>query len=262
MERLLFDTHCHMDDSRFDQEREEIIKAMPENGIKHILWVGTDLTTSRMARDYSEKFPHVWFGAGFYPHDTEKMTVSSIKELEKLLKHEKCLALGEIGLDYHYEGVPRQKQKEALKEQLELAASLNKPVSLHERDACSDMLEVLSSFKGRLRGVMHCFSGSPGKAEQFLKLGLHISFSGLLTFKNVRQAVETAQAVPHDKALIETDSPYMAPEPLRGRRNEPAYVLHVAQKLADIWNVSFEEAARQTCLNAQKLFMDKANQSV
>lgn len=122
------------------------------------------------------------------------MTVSSIKELEALLKPEKCLALGEIGLDYHYEGAPRQKQKEALKEQLELAASLNKPVSLHERDACGDMLEILSLFKGRLRGVMHCFSGSPGKAEQFLRLGLYISFSGVLTFKNARQAVEAAQA--------------------------------------------------------------------
>lgn len=257
MERLLFDTHCHMDDSRFDGERDGIIQIMPEKGIKHILWVGTDLVSSRMACQYAEKYPHVWFGAGFYPHDTVKMTASSLKELEALLKHEKCLALGEIGLDYHYEGAPRQKQKEALKEQLELAASLNKPVSLHERDACGDMLEILSLFKGRLRGVMHCFSGSPGKAEQFLRLGLYISFSGVLTFKNARQAVETAQAVPRERALIETDSPYMAPEPLRGKRNEPSYVLHVAEKLAEIWNISVEEAARQTCLNAQRLFMDK-----
>ena len=119
------------------------------------------------------------------------------------------------------------------------------------------MLEILSLFKGRLCGVMHCFSGSPGKAEQFLRLGLYISFSGVLTFKNARQAVETAQAVPRERALIETDSPYMAPEPLRGKRNEPSYVLHVAEKLAEIWNISVEEAARQTCLNAQRLFMDK-----
>lgn len=259
MERLLFDTHCHMDDSRFDKERDEIIQAMPEKGIKSILWVGTDLSSSRMACQYAEKYPHVWFGAGFYPHDTVKMDAASLKELEVLLKHEKCLALGEIGLDYHYEGAPRQKQKDALREQLELAASLNKPVSLHERDACGDMLEILSSFRGRLRGVVHCFSGSPGKAEQFLKLGLYISFSGVLTFKNARQAVETAAAAPRERVLIETDSPYMAPEPLRGKRNEPAYVLHVAQKLAEIWNTDFKEAASQTCLNAQKLFMDKTD---
>lgn len=259
MERLLFDTHCHMDDRRFNAERDQIIQAMPEQGIKHILWVGTDLDSSRIACQYAEKYPHVWFGAGFYPHDTPKMTASSLKELEMLLTHEKCLALGEIGLDYHYEGAPREMQKEALKAQLELAVSMNKPVSLHERDACGDMLEILSPFKGRLRGVMHCFSGSPGKAEQFLKLGLYISFSGVLTFKNARQAVETAAAVPHEKALIETDSPYMAPEPLRGKRNQPDYVLYVAQKLGEIWNISPQEAARQTCLNAQTLFFGQQN---
>lgn len=257
MEQLLFDTHCHLDDSQFDTDREQLIRDMPSRGIKELLWVGTDLKTSSMAAQYAERYPYIWFGAGFYPHETDKLTDKAFSELEKLLKHEKCLALGEIGLDYHYDGTPKELQKKALRLQLELAAGLDKPVSLHERDAWEDMLEILSDFAGRVRGVMHCFSGSSETAAQLIKLGLYISFSGVLTFKNGRRAVQAAQSLPREKVLIETDSPYMSPEPLRGTRNQPPNVFYVAQKLGEIWNISTEQAAHITCLNAHRLFMNR-----
>ena len=257
---MFTDTHCHINDERYENI-DDVVAEFRAAGVDRVVCVGYDAASSFAARDISDRYEEVYFAAGIHPDGEREATKENLARIKELCRHEKCVAVGEIGLDYHYEPFDKAGQTRAFLRQLELAAEVSLPVSIHARDCTRDMLELLETNGALLRRgfVMHCFSGSPGKAEQFLKLGLYISFSGVLTFKNARQAVETAAAVPHEKALIETDSPYMAPEPLRGKRNQPDYVLYVAQKLGEIWNISPQEAARQTCLNAQTLFFGQQN---
>lgn len=249
--RYLFDSHCHLDDSAFDQDRDEVIALLKEK-MAGILWCGTDLASSAMALSYAKKHGFINCACGFYPHQTDGL-LHHEAELEAMLKEEKCRAVGEIGLDYHYDGVLPKAQQQALAVQLEMAQRHGLPVILHERDALCDMLGILKEHKVQ-NGVIHCFSGSKETAKQYLDMGLHISFTGLLTFKSARLAPEAAAYAPKDRIMIETDSPYMTPVPFRGERNTPARVALVAQRLGEIWNTDAEETAYITYQNAIKFF--------
>ena len=249
----LFDTHCHMDDAAFDGDREAVIASLPQKGVDRILWCGTDLESSLEAASYAGRFGYIYFACGFFPHNTDKMDAEALRRLEELAKTPKCVAIGEIGLDYHYEGASRQRQISALESQLELARRVGLPAVLHERDALPDMLALLRRC-GVNNGVIHCFSGSKETAREYLDMGLYISFTGLLTFKSARLAPEAAKFAPRDRVLIETDSPYMTPAPFRGERNDPSRVALVAARLAELWGISPQEAADITNENARRLF--------
>ena len=255
MEALLFDTHCHLDDEKFDGDRDELIESLPAEGIFACLTCGSDLATSRASLDLAERYPFVYAAAGIHPHEAAKAIPEDLSAMEGLLKKPKVVALGEIGLDYHYDFSPRDVQRELLINQLDLAYQLKKPVILHVREAQGDMLSLLSERRERLSGgVLHSYSGSAESARQYLDMGFYISFSGSLTFKNADNLRRAALAVPLDRLLIETDSPYLAPVPFRGRRNNPGMVRQVCEKLAALFEMPPEDMAKITRDNARRLF--------
>lgn len=249
----LFDSHCHMDDERFAEDWQEVAANLPAKDVHMAINAGVDVPTSRFGQMLSQKYPHFRFSAGFHPHEAKELDEGAFEEIKALCTDPLCVGVGEIGLDYHYDYSPRTVQKEAFARQLALAQALQKPIIIHEREALQDTLDILRSQKG-LRGVFHCFSGSRETAKIVLDMGLYISFCGSLTFKNAVHAPEVAGYLPHDRALIETDSPYMTPVPLRGKRNDPSLVRLVAGRLAEIWGVPLEDAAEQTFVNAAALF--------
>jgi len=254
-ERLLFDTHCHLDDPRFDEDREALIGGLPAEGIDACLTCGSDLATSRAAIALAERYPFVYAAAGIHPHEAAKAGPEVMETLGQLLQHPKVVALGEIGLDFHYDFSPRPVQREILLNQLALAREKKKPVVLHVREAQGEMLSLLGDLAGRLpAGVLHSYSGSAESARQYLQMGFYISFSGTITFKNAENVRRAALAVPLDRLLIETDCPYLAPVPHRGKRNNPALVRHVCAQLAALFEMLPEEMARITRENARRLF--------
>lgn len=251
----LFDTHCHLDDKQFDADRDSLITGLPAQGIHQVLSCGSDLISSRACLNLALQYPHVYAAAGIHPHEAAKAGEGDLSQIAQLLKEDKVVALGEIGLDFYYDFSPRQTQTELLQQQLDLAYQMNKPVVLHVREAQGAMLELLQARAGRLPGgVLHCFSGSAESAVAYQKLGFYISFAGSLTFKNAVNLQKAAQAVALNRLLIETDSPYLAPVPFRGRRNDPAKVAEVARFLSGLLGLSFEEVARITRENACRLF--------
>lgn len=252
---MLFDSHCHIDDDRYDEDREELINSLPEKGIDLILEIGADMGSSKRAAVLAEKYPFIYAAVGVHPSDTRNMTEKDIDELVALTKNPKVKAIGEIGLDYHYEDTHKPSQQKWFRRQMELAMELNMPFIIHDRDSHADCLDILRKFDvKKTGGVMHCFSGSVEMAKEVVSMGMMISLGGPVTFKNARHSVEVAREIPLDKILIETDSPYLAPEPLRGKRNSPEYVRFVAEKIAEIKNESFETVAKVTKENAMKLF--------
>lgn len=254
-ERLLFDTHCHLDDDRFTEDRVQVISALPGQGIFACLTCGSDLTSSQASRYLADAYAHVYFAAGIHPHEAAKAQEGDLAAVKQLLQHPKALAVGEIGLDYHYDFSPKDVQQTWLLRQLDLAYELGKPVLLHVRESHGMMIETLRANKGKLpTGIMHCFSGSAETAMEYQRLGMYISFAGSLTFKNAARLREAALAVDLDRLLIETDSPYLSPVPHRGQRNDPGKVGIVCQLLAELHGQSFEEIARRTRSNACRLF--------
>lgn len=250
-----FDTHCHLDDEQFDSDREAIIASLAEQGIAWCMTVGSDLTSSEMNIRLAGEHSGLYAAAGVHPHAAAQAPTDYLSRLEPLLSAPKVRALGEIGLDFHYDFSPRDIQRQLLSEQLDLAYRLSLPAILHVRDAHGEMIDLLRARQGRLAGgVIHCFSGSLESACEYLRLGLMISFAGSLTFKNARRLHEAAAGIPLESILIETDSPYLAPVPMRGRRNQPAYVRHTCAFLAELRGISLEEAAQATCDNAKRLF--------
>ena len=251
----LFDSHCHVDEEKFDEDREEVLKRMAENGVTRYAVVGSDLATSagsiRFAQEHSEATAVV----GVHPHEAKGWTDDTAGQLADWYKSGQTAAIGEIGLDYYYDLSPRETQIEVCRKQMELAYELNAPVAFHIRDAHQDMLDLMKSMKKHLTpGIIHCFSGSAEIAKEYLKLGYYISFAGPVTFKKAPKLQEAAILIPDDRLLIETDSPYLAPEPVRGRRNEPANVRYVAMKLAEIRGTDFETVAAQTYENAMRVY--------
>lgn len=253
---MYIDTHCHLDDEKLKNDIEAVVNTYTAAGVSRVINVGCDLTSSFLVKDQSEKYESVYFAAGFHPMDVERMDEEGIAGICKLLAHEKCVAVGEIGLDYYWRKDDKERQKECFIKQLEIAEEYKLPINVHVRDAMGDALEILKQNKSKLvyGGVMHCFSGSKETAAELLKLGMYISFGGTLTFKKARNAVEVAASVPEDMILTETDSPYLAPEPVRGTVNSPKNIPHVAAKLAEIRRVDKEELAARIMKNAKTLF--------
>ncbi|MFA7637588.1 MAG: TatD family hydrolase [Monoglobales bacterium] len=252
---MLFDSHCHVNDDSFDKDRSELIESLPEKGVDLLMEIGFDLESSKKAAALADKYPFIYAAVGFHPNDTRNMTESDITELAELASLPKVKAIGEIGLDYHYPDTHKPSQKMWFRRQMELAMDLNMPFIIHDRDSHADCLEILKDFDiKRVGGVMHCFSGSVEMAKEAIKMGLFISLGGPVTFKNARHSVNVAREIPLDRILIETDSPYLAPDPLRGKRNSPEYVRYVAEKIAEIKSEPFEVVAEVTKQNAMKLF--------
>ena len=226
---MLFDTHVHMNDPAFDADRDALIASFPEKGVALAMNVGCSLASSYDAIALAEKYPHIYAAVGSHPDAADEVNEEVIETYRKLCKlHPKVKAIGEVGLDYYYEDIPRDIQKKAFAMQLELARELDLPVVVHERDAHDDGMTMIKQFP-TVKGVFHCYSGSAEMARQLVKLGWYIGFTGVLTFKNARKAVETAKAIPLDRIVIETDCPFMSPEPFRGKRNDPTRVYRMAE---------------------------------
>lgn len=252
---MLIDSHAHLDDSRFDRDRDKLIKSLKELGVDLVINPGADLNSSIKAVSLSEKYDNIYAAVGVHPHSAKEMDESTIEILKSFTNREKVIAIGEIGLDYYYDNSPRDIQQKRFIEQLNLAKEVDLPVIIHTREATKDTFHILKEAQdGNLEGVMHCFSGSVEMAMEYIKLGFYISLAGPVTFKNARVSKEVAKAVPLDKLMIETDAPYLTPEPYRGKRNEPFYVRYVAGTIAELRGISFEEVAKQTSENTKKLF--------
>ena len=251
---MLFDTHAHMDDRAFDTDREELLAGLPEQGIGLLMNPGCSLASSRNASLLSQKYDYIYAAVGSHPDVADDVNEEVLEEYRKLCKlNSKIKAIGEIGLDYHYEDIPRQLQQKAFIAQLELAKELDLPVIVHERDAHEDGMGIIKSFP-TVKGVFHCYSGSAEMARQLVDLGWYIGFTGVLTFKNARRAVETAESIPLERIVLETDCPYMAPTPFRGKRNDPGYLYRMAEQLAQIRGRSVEEIHEITVENGKRLY--------
>lgn len=246
---MLFDTHAHYDDPRFDGIRDDLLATMPGKGVKYITNIGTDLATSRATLELTRKYPFVYGTAGFHPHEAKSMTDEALDEIVSMLGDGKIRAMGEIGLDYYYDLSERDVQRAAFARQLEIAKELDVPVVIHEREACADMLDILSA-SGVRRGVVHCFGGSRETAKILLDMGFYISFTGVITFKNARKAYEVVPYIPSDRIMAETDCPYLTPVPFRGETNHSGYLKYTVEKIAEMRGISFEEAAAMTFGNA------------
>ena len=251
----LFDTHAHLLDEHFDPDREELLRSLPERGVVGFVEACCRETDLPGMEKLLKNCPYAWGSAGIHPEYAETFTDSSIDTLREALKGERMVAVGEIGLDYHYEdGAPRDVQKRVFTEQVRLAKERGLPVIIHDRDAHGDMLDILRAERQGLSGIMHCFSGSWEMAKDCMDYGLYIAFGGAVTFKNARKQREIASKIPLDRLLMETDCPYMTPEPFRGRRNDPSLVRLVAEKLSALRGMDPEEAAEITFANGEALF--------
>lgn len=250
-----FDSHCHVDEEAFDEDREEVLSRMKANGVTRCAVIGSDMETSRRAAAFAAAHSGVVAAGGFHPHEASRFRESNLDELREMYQKGRIRAIGEIGLDFYYDHSPRDVQREVCIHQMELAWELKAPVAYHIRDAHQEMLEIMKGMKARLTGgIIHCFSGSAEIAKEYLKLGYYISFAGPLTFKKAPRLQEAVKLVPKDRLLIETDSPYMAPEPVRGRRNEPANVRYVGLKMAELRGEKPEEVAAFTTENAMQVY--------
>lgn len=250
---MYFDSHAHLDDAHFDGDRAAILDDLKNHGVTMVMNVGCDLPSSERSVRLAEQYPFLYAAVGSHPDDAAQVDEARIAVYRELCKNPRVKAIGEIGLDYHYEDPPRDVQQRAFRLQMALAQELSMPVVIHERKAHEDGLRIIDEFPD-VKGVFHCFSGSYEMAKELIKRGWCIGFTGVVTFKNAHKAVEVAQNIPLDRILIETDCPYMAPEPFRGRRCDPSLVPYVAKKIADLRGIPAEEVARATESNARRVF--------
>lgn len=250
---MYFDTHAHYDDEQFDCDRDEFLSRLPENGVELVVDPGSNLASSEKAIEIAHRFPFIYAAVGVHPHDAKEMDQNSIEFLKKLSCDEKAVAIGEIGLDYHYDLSPRDIQKKRFYEQLELARETGLPAIIHEREACEDCLKIVTQFPD-VRGVYHCYSGSWETAKTILNQGWFLSFTGAITFKNARKSHEVIENMPLDRIMIETDSPYLAPVPNRGKRNSSLNLPFIAETIARLRGLSVEEVAALTMENGKRFF--------
>jgi TatD DNase family protein len=252
---LLIDTHAHLDDARFDGDRDAMIARAREAGVEHLVTIGCDLTTSRAAVELADRYPFVYATVGVHPHEAKQIGDSWYDDLRRLAQHKKVVAYGEIGLDYHYNHSPPKLQRERFREQITLARDLRLPIVVHTREAQDDTITVLKEENAAdVGGVFHCFSGDARLAKDALDLGFLLSFSGVITFQNATMLRDIVKTVPMDRILVETDSPYLTPAPHRGKRNEPAHVRLVAEKIAAIQGMTADQVAELTSQNARRVF--------
>ena len=251
---MLFDTHAHLNDEAFNKDREELLAGLARKGVGLVMNAGCSLQASREVVEMADKYPWLYAAVGSHPDAADEVNEDVLDEYRKLCKlNPKVKAIGEIGLDYHYEDIPRGIQQKAFRLQMELARELDLPVIVHEREAHEDGMAIVREFP-QVKGVFHCYSGSAEMARQLVDKGWYIGFTGVLTFKNARKAVETAASIPLERIVLETDCPYMAPEPFRGKRNDPGKLYRMAEKLAEIRGLSVEEIHAITVENGKKLY--------
>ncbi len=255
---MFFDSHAHYDDDRFNEDRHELLSAMPQNKVNYIVNAAADINSSNEGVRLSEEYNFIYAGVGVHPHSVEELDETNqgkatLDYLEELVNHPKVVAIGEIGLDYYYEHSPRKVQRIWFQRQMELAEKVNLPIIVHSRDAAKETFDMIRE-SGLNKGVIHCFSGSAEMALEYIKMGFYIGVGGTITFNNARRSVEVVEQIPLESIVIETDCPYLTPMPHRGKRNDSTYLSHIAQKIADIKNITIDEVAKVTTNNAKKLF--------
>lgn len=252
---MLFDTHVHLNDDQFNDDLEEVIGRAKEAGVEHMVVVGFNRKTVKKALQLVDEYDFLYASVGWHPVDAIDMTEEDLVWLEEQARHPKVVAYGEIGLDYHWDKSPKDIQQKVFRKQIRLAKKLRLPLIIHNREATEDIVQILKEEDAKeAGGIMHCFSGSAEMANECLALNFYISLGGPVTFKNAKKPKKVAVEVPLDRLLIETDCPYLAPHPYRGKRNEPAYVKLVAEQIAELKGISYEDVARATAENAKRLF--------
>ncbi|MGJ7036503.1 TatD family hydrolase [Anoxybacillus eryuanensis] len=252
---MLFDTHAHLNATQFNEDVEQVIERARAEGVSHIVVVGFDRPTIQRAIKLAEQYSFIYAAVGWHPVDAIHMTDEDLTMIERLASHPKVVALGEMGLDYYWDQSPKEVQKEVFRKQIRLAKKVKLPIIIHNRDATADIVHILREENAEeVGGVMHCFSGSIEVARQCIDMNFYISFGGPVTFKNAKKPKEVAKEIPLNRLLIETDCPYLTPHPFRGKRNEPSYVKYVAEAIAELKGLSFEEVAQKTSDNAKRLF--------
>ena len=250
---MLFDSHAHLDDDRFLKDRDEVINSLKDSGVSYVVNVGADLNTSLNSVNLANKYDFIYAAIGVHPYDAATVNGELLEKLKNLSKqNKKIVAIGESGLDYSYDEADKEVQKKAFIKQMELAHELNLPVIIHCRDAIGDVMEIIRKYPGR--GIFHCYSGSAETLKEIVNLGYHISFSGTVTFKNAKNVKESAKIVPSDRYLVETDCPYLSPEPNRGKRNDSRNLVHTLKAIADIRGISYQQALNETCENTKKVY--------
>lgn len=247
----IFDTHAHYDDSAFDEDRDELLKRLLSESVCGIVNQGTNVENSRFSLETAEKYEGIYAAVGIHPELVSESSISELDEIRRLASHPKAVAIGEIGLDYYYD-IPKELQNKVFSAQLELASELSMPVNIHDREAHGDTMTLLRKY--RPKGILHCFSGSAEMAAEVVKLGMYIGIGGVVTFKNARKTVEVVSAIPLDRLVLETDCPYLAPVPFRGKRNDSSYIDHTAARIAEIRGVSKEEILKITKENACNVY--------
>lgn len=252
---MLIDSHAHIQDEKFKHDLDEVLENAQKAGLEKIICIGYDYETSREAVKLAHNFPQIYAVVGVHPHDSKKVNEDILQKLYRLARDPRVVAIGETGLDFYRDLSPRAQQRKAFVEQVKIAQELYKPVVIHDREAHQEVLDIIKKERaGKNGGVMHCYSGRLPLAVELMREGFYISFAGPLTYKNAKKTHEVAAKIPMDRILLETDCPYLSPEPLRGKRNEPANVKYVAQKMAEIRGKDIEEIAYITSLNAKKVF--------
>ncbi|MBZ4654542.1 MAG: hydrolase TatD [Peptococcaceae bacterium] len=255
---MLFDTHAHLDDKQFAQDREEVIQRAKDGGVELIVNVGYNLTSAKRTLALVEKYDFIYGSVGLHPHDAKDGDDRTLTELKRMAQHPKIVALGEMGLDYYWNHSPHEVQKEVFRKQIALAKELKLPIIIHDRDAHQDILNIVKEEGAKeVGGIFHCYSGSWPMAREVMKLGFYISLAGPVTFHNAQKPKEVAKEVPLDYLLIETDCPYLAPVPYRGKRNEPLYVAKVAEMIAEVKGIPVEKVAEATKENGKRVFRIK-----
>ena len=250
---MYFDTHAHYDSGAFNADRFEILDAMAEGNVGLIVNPGCDLISSKAAIELAERYDFVYAAVGWHPEDIDKLTDESFEEMARLAEHPKCLAIGEIGLDYYWDATHKDEQKELFRRLIELALKLDKPIIVHDREAHGDSMEIILDYP-QLRGVFHCYSGSAEMAAELLKQGWYLGFDGPITYKNARKAIEVLEMCPLDRLVIETDSPYLTPVPNRGKRNDSRQLKYVVEKIAEIKGLTAEEVEKASFENGKRLY--------
>lgn len=248
----IFDSHAHYNDTAFDADRDEVLNSLGEKGVSNVINCATDYNSSLISLSYAEKYPFIYASCGLHPEDIKDNYEDELEKIYPLLIEKKCVAVGEIGLDYHYDEIPRNVQIDIFTRQLIKANEMNLPVIVHDREAHADTLELLKKYKPK--GVLHCFSGSVETAREVLNLGMYLGFGGVVTFKNAVKSVETAKYVPLDRILLETDCPYMAPVPFRGKRNDSSLIKFAAEKIGEIRGIDAQTVIDEANKNTKRLF--------
>lgn len=251
---MIFETHAHYDDEQFNLDREELLSSMPEQGVGTIVNVSATYESCRRVVDLVQKYPFMYAAVGIHPDEVGSLNEERFQQMKELCKQEKVVAVGEIGLDYYWDNESHDVQKEWFVRQLDLARELNLPVLIHSREAAADTMEIMKEHGQGLRGVIHCYSYSKEQAKEYVKMGYYIGVGGVVTFKNARKLKETVEEIPLTSIVLETDCPYLAPVPFRGKRNNSSYIKYVAEEIAEIKGISYEAVVEQTEKNARDLY--------